>query len=276
MHVLIVADYCPPSSGNFIGSLVDLGHYLKNQGDQMICVFPDNQNTLRDHSWTKWMEREGIPVVLVQRTLPEEEQFRFLLKTIQDYSIDILHIHFGLFHRIALYRRKQLPLKIVVHEHMEYPVGCNHFLQSVRYIARSITYRCKRVGIICVNKKVYQMHWFAKCWYVPNALSYKRNTGNPAKLDRQTARRQFGFKDRDCVVLFLGWDMKRKGLDIACMAVAQARKTNPAIHLAILGLGKSPSRNVWMRFSASWAFWLTLIGYTILKVQKICLRCTLP
>ena len=43
------------------------------------------------------------------------------------------------------------------------------------------------------------------------------------------------------MILFLGWDMYRKGVDIAVKAMSEFRKTHPTAQLALLGFGENPT-----------------------------------
>lgn len=49
--------------------------------------------------------------------------------------------------------------------------------------------------------------------------------------------------------LLLGWDKYRKGMDIAVKAVAEFRKTDPTLHLGIIGVGCPPWQSTvdWIR-----------------------------
>ena len=40
-------------------------------------------------------------------------------------------------------------------------------------------------------------------------------------------------------MLFLGWDMLRKGLDVAIKAVEAYRKTDPSLKLGVIGVGSN-------------------------------------
>lgn len=45
MNILIAADYATPASGNFVASCIELGLTLKNRGDNLFFIFPENSNT---------------------------------------------------------------------------------------------------------------------------------------------------------------------------------------------------------------------------------------
>ena len=239
MNILITANYSAQASGNFIGSLMDLGKYLKNKGDRLLFVFPKNIKTTGEGSWTHWLEREGFKVFLIEKGLSRDDQLKYLKKLIIDQKIDILHDHFGLFQYIVTHFRGQLSInKVIIHERMEYPAGYNHFKQSIKYAARSAYFRIKGVSIISVNQKVDAAHLFAEHYYVPNGISFSRNVEH--SLSREECRKKLGFGSSDKVVLFLGWKVYTKGLDIAVKAVNECRKIDPNIFLGIIGIGNPP------------------------------------
>lgn len=243
MNILISAYYTAPCSGNFIGSLMDLGFKLRENGNSLFIVFPRAKNTTCEYGWVHWLEEAGIIVYLADVSESDERQMGFLKKIIEENQIDILHIHFDMFLNLAVHKREELPVKIIVHEHMEYPAGCNRVYQAMKYIRKSFIYRKKRIGIICVNQYVNMAHFGTKHWFIPNGLSLKRNILFETEMTREECRNQLQIQDDEKLVIFLGWDLYRKGLDIAIKAVNECRKSNPNVILGIVGLGTMPSPN---------------------------------
>lgn len=237
MNILIAANYAAPASGNFIGSMMELGKHLSVNGSSISFVFPSSENTTRDGSWTHWLENEGFRVFLVDMTQSQEDQLLLLRSIIAECQIDILHIHFGMFHSLAIHHRDQLPVEIIIHEHMGYPAGCNHLKQTFRYMARSAVYRAKRVRIISVSKTIDAVHIFAKHYFIPNGISFSRNM--QYSLSREERRAKLGLSPDDKLVLFLGWDAYIKGLDVAIKAVSECRKRDPNLILGLIGVGYS-------------------------------------
>lgn len=243
MNILISAYYTAPSSGNFVGSLIDLGLKLRENGGKLFFVFPKSQSTTCENSWVQWLERAGFIVCLVDVSESNEKQLGFLKKIIKENKIDILHIHFDLFLNFAVHKREELPVKIIVHEHMEYPAGCNRVYQAMKYVRKSFIYRMKKIGIICVNRYVNMAHFGTKHWFIPNGLSLKRNILSKAEMAREECRDQLQIQDNEKFVMFLGWDLYRKGLDVAIRAVNECRKSNSNVVLGIVGLGTMPFPN---------------------------------
>lgn len=247
MNVLIAANYSAPNSGNFIASLIELARMLKTQGDSAVFVFPKNSNTLRDTdaNWRRWFEREGFPVELISLEENQEQQLRDILQLVDAYSIDVLHLHFGIFHKIMLkYRNRFKGKKIIVHDHMDFPAGYKPtFLNSGKNILTAAVYNLLDIGYVAIASQKHQFfrRIVRKCYYLPNALSYERNI--PSSMERDACRQKIGILPTDEVCLFLGWSLDIKGLDIAIKAVHACRETNPNLILCIVGLGHTPSES---------------------------------
>lgn len=239
MNILIAADYATPASGNFVASCVELGRALKKNSDKITFIFPENNNTLAEHSWIHWLEREGHTVYLVKRNITDEQAICFLKTIITEHKIDILHVHFGLFYHAAVNHRKDLGVKVLIHDHMDFPAGCNMVKQKIRCAAQSLLYRKNGISIASVNPQKDQAYCFAQHWYIPNGLSLIRNV--PYSASREECREELGITPQEKICLFLGWDVHRKGLDIAVKAVNKIRETDPTMLLGIVGIGDPPN-----------------------------------
>lgn len=241
MNILIAADYATPASGNFVASCIELGLTLKNRGDNLFFIFPENSNTTSSASQVNWLRSQRFHVYLVKKELTSSDALIFLKSVIQKHNIDILHIHFGLFHSIATRHARELDVKILVHDHMDFAAGNNLTKQKIRCALRSIHYRLNHIAIASVNPQKDSAYFFAKHWYIPNGLSLIRNV--PKTATRDEVRYALGIDEGKKICLFLGWDVHRKGLDIAVKAVNEARKTDPGILLGIVGMGDPPNKN---------------------------------
>lgn len=151
MNILIAADYSTPASGNFIGSLFDLGKDLKNDNHNLYFIFPEAPNTLSDNSWVRWLENSGFKVFLTKHKTGDES-FTFLKSVIDENNIDILHLHFGMYHRIALDCAKSLGVEIIIHDHMEFSPRESLIKQKAYCALTSLKYRINKIRIVCVKK----------------------------------------------------------------------------------------------------------------------------
>lgn len=238
MNILIAADYATPASGNFIGSLVELGRDLKKDNHKLFFIFPEALNTLSDNSWVHWIENEGFKVFLTKHKVGEDA-LTFLQEIIDKNNIDILHLHFGMFHRIILNYAKSLGVKIFVHDHMEFDPKMSLVKQKAYCALTSLKYKMNKISVICVNERKCNSYLFAKRFFVPNGISFIRNVANFAT--REDMRKKIGLKDNQKLCLLLGWHLHTKGMDIAFKAVEKISKSNPDIVLGVVGHSGNPS-----------------------------------
>ena len=233
MNILIAADYRAPQSGNFIASLIALGRKLQKNGSHVVYVFPSERN------WINWIRNEQFEVVITgEQALLAENQFPVLCTLLETYQIDLVHTHFGMFHHALIHNRKNMQsIKIVIHDHMDFSVNSKVAIQYLRSIAHSIVYAANNINVISVMRRKNQSYVFLKRkWFIPNGLSMERYIDK--SMTRKECRESLGVRDTDIVCLLLGWDLKRKGFDVALKAVYECRKRNPNIILGIIGAGK--------------------------------------
>lgn len=237
MNILIAADYSTPASGNFIGSLVELGKKLKRDNHKLFFIFPESPNTLSESSWIHWIENEGFTVYLTKHK-DGDEALTFLQNVIDKNNIDILHLHFGIYHKIILNYAKSLGVKIIVHDHMEFNPRVSLIKQWVYFALTSLRYRINKISVVSVNERKCKAYPFAKRFYIPNGISFSRNLTNFAT--REEMRNKLGLKDNQKLCLFLGWHLHTKGMDIAFKAIEKLNKSNPDIVLGVVGHSDTP------------------------------------
>lgn len=240
MNILIAADYSTPASGNFIGSLIDLGRDLKQNNHKLFFVFPESPNTVSEKSWVHWLENEGFKVYLTKHK-DGEAALTFLREIIDKNHIDILHLHFGMYHSIVLNHAKSLGVKIFVHDHMEFNPQFSLIKQKAYCAVTSLKYRLNKINVICVNERKCKAYLFSKSFFIPNGISFKRNVTTFAT--REETRKKLGLKDNQKLCLLLGWHLHTKGIDIAFKAVQKLNKVNPYIVLGVVGHSGAPSDN---------------------------------
>ena len=241
MNILLAADYATPASGNFIASCVELGRTLKKSGSSLTFVFPESKNTLCENSWVHWLKREGFPVYLISKDKTDNQIISFLQTVTEKHKIDIIHIHFGMFHHAIISHAKDLGVKVIIHDHMGFAAGINPIKQRLRCAALSAVYRKNKIGIVSVNSQKNSAYFFARHWYVPNGLSFIRNV--PQSASREDMRLKLGINPDEKMCMFLGWDLHRKGIDIAVKAINEIRKNNPEMLLGVVGIGNPPDRD---------------------------------
>lgn len=239
MNVLIIADYKTPKSGNFVASLLDLGNLMKKNGNEVIYMFPDNKKG--GYTWSRWLGKNGFDVILFDEKQKESEKMKQLQNIVCKYGIDIIHSHFGYLHGFLIRNHKALGrnIKLIFHDHMDFSEVGSLWKQKLSTAKWSIIYRFFDVYVISVMKKKDKAYWLAgkkRHWYVANGLSLQRSEMDTRT--RKELRAEIGIEENEKIALFLGWDLHRKGLDIAYKGVEEYRKNNPNLKLGVIGAGR--------------------------------------
>ena len=220
MNILISADYAAKNSGNFIASLIEFGEYLKNKGDNVVYVFakPINDDT---YSWLSWFERLELEAVLIDYyDTTEQEISNQLSDIVSKYNINLIHTHFSMFRNVLIKNHSKFKnIEVIVHDHMDFNVYQNDKIQRVKFAVLSLVYRLLNIHVVTVMgfKKDTYLFLKKRCWHIPNGISLKRNI--EVSESREECRKRLGIKDDELLCLVLGWDAKRKGIDIAMRAV---------------------------------------------------------
>lgn len=222
---------------------------MRKIGNEVCFLFPESRNG-GGYSWSRWLEDCGFSVTLLSDQTPEEQVLTVLSDLIREHDIQIVHTHFGLYPGLLLKNASRLGVKVLIHDHMDFSPEGNMLKQKVRTLLSSCIYRVRGVHVAPVmelKSKYYALCGKRYCHYVPNGLSLRRNA--PADVSREERRREWGIPNGDNICLLLGWDKYRKGMDIAVKAVAEFRKTDPTLHLGIIGVGCPPWQSTvdWIR-----------------------------
>ena len=236
MNILIAADFCPPTSGNFIASLITLARKLRDNGETVIFAFPERQK------WIDWITGEGFEAVIAGKdAMVPDAQFPALFSILKKYKIDLIHTHFGMFHHAIVHNRSAIrDVKVLIHDHMDFGIRHGLIAYYCKSFFLSAMYTLKNISVISVMERKHNSYLFLrKKWYIPNGISFERYIGR--SMTREECRSYLGFRGTDKVCLLLGWDMKRKGLDIALKAIQRCHKSDPDVCLAVLGIGTGPS-----------------------------------
>lgn len=236
-NVLMVADYRAPRSGNFIASLLDLADILSKQGSNTVFLFPDKEN---GYSWTEWIEKKGYSVYLIKDQISAEEKILTIQHIVEKYHISLVHSHFGYLSRVLLQNHKRFGVKLLFHDHMDFSELGSQKKQHLATMKRGLMYRFHDAYCISVMEKKDRYYWTAganRHWYIPNGLSLQR--AEIDSLSREERRAEIGISESEKLLLFLGWDMHRKGLDIAAKAVQKYREYDSSLKLGVIGIGSN-------------------------------------
>lgn len=235
-----MADYRTPCSGNFIASLLELAEKMRDAGNTVCFLFLEHRNG-GGYTWSGWLEENGFSVSLLNEQMRMDDVLNYLTEMIRQKHIDIIHSHFGLYHRLLIQNAGKLGVKVVFHDHMDFSPEGNMAKQKLRCLVHSAVYRITGIHVVSVMKQKSQAYLFCGRklnHYVPNGLSFRRNA--PNDVTREVRREQLGISPDDKLCLLLGWDKYGKGVDIAVRAVEYYRRTDPSLHLGFIGLGCPP------------------------------------
>lgn len=245
MNILISADYGSQTSGNFIASLIELGKYAEENGNRVVYVFPKPFNN-KTYPWLSWLDSFGFDSILIDYYNTSSDQ---ILGQLQDivlkYSIDLIHTHFSMFRDILIKNRHQFKkIKIIVHDHMDFNAYQSDKIQRIKFAVLSLFYRILNINVITVMefKKNTYVFLKGKRWHIPNGISFKRNVIQSES--REECRKRLEIQDNEILCLVLGWDAKRKGIDIAMRSVVEFQQ-DPKQHLVlgVVGFSAKPTEH---------------------------------
>lgn len=234
VNVLIAAEYRAPRSGNFIASLLDLAETLRDQGGKVAFLFPAQE----DRPWAAWLREHSFPVHFLQDQLSKDEKLSEVKKLVNEYGINLIHIHFGYLEGLLLPTHENLGVELIIHDHFDFVTTLGQARQRLTTMRRAMLYRRYHAYCVCVMEKKNRWYWPMgknRHWFIINGLSSRRAEQDP--LSREERREEIGLKQDEKLVLFLGWDMIRKGLDVAIKGVEEYRKTDPSLKLGVIGVG---------------------------------------
>jgi glycosyltransferase involved in cell wall biosynthesis len=152
-----------------------------------------------------------------------------------DANVIVVHIVFAEFyervrHDLALGR---LPLRswpVILHRKLYYRL----IMSLERRIYKNPQVRLIAVSAL-VGKQLLAHFGRADTTVIPNSVATDRFNATACKAGRKDSRLQFGFQDSDFVLLFIGNDWKKKGLDALLKALAGLRDLR--VRLLVVGTG---------------------------------------
>ena len=221
--VLQVCAFGAPNPGNFIASLFALEKRLTDKGYSTIYAFAE---TAKDKAWCKDLCKDHrvyfLPVAKA-RILPST--YIVLKKIYKENDVSIVHSHFELY---DIPVTVTAPKGVKIFWHLHDPLQENYFKGSLsRKILTKIQYGFfgKKAILLSVSEKhayFAEKLGFKKeqIHYLPNGL----NTDRIVPIHQETNSSDF---------LMFGWDVKRKGVDLAVKAMQQIGSEQ--IHLVIVG-----------------------------------------
>ena len=137
---------------------------------------------------------------------------RFLNEIIRKEKITIIHTHFEPFDKSTLLIKLMHPrIKIIWHLHDDFSLGIVQkptVKDRLKIFARDHLVITIAVSPHIKTKYGYVLINHLAPTYLPKGTKYD--------VSRDVMRERIGVQPDEIAILFFGWDMRRKGLDIAC------------------------------------------------------------
>ena len=237
--VLIMSNFKAKCSGNFINSLLALANNGKDCYN-FYFLFPLLDDGT-EASWVSYIKKYGYEVIMFDDKASDEANTQLLFELIDKYKIDMIHNHFSCLGNICLWNKElRSKVEILYHDHMDYTPGIPMFPQVKKHIKTAKRYREYGSGVISVMKRKHRGYFLTpKRWWIPNGVSFQRNVDH--SMTREECRDLLNIHQDEKLCLFLGWDVYRKGLDVAINALQIVRKQGYNVILGLAGFGENIS-----------------------------------
>ena len=202
--VLHVCNYAAPYRGNFIDSLASLQHY---QDIQNIYLFPHQAHHSGAQEWIDELNQGGVCAYILENSFTKN--VRLLKSIIKKHSIDRIITHFtdikiDLLIK-AVYNGKKVirffhtpyhPTKPLLHHIRKFLWNKNIFIGVSDFVTKNL-------------KNIFPKH---QSYSIINAINFNRLNAIVEPL-----------KNKPIVITMMGWDWKRKGVDLALQAIDNIR-----------------------------------------------------
>lgn len=212
MTILQVCAFAAEYPGNFITTLTRLENAMKEKGAVTIYAFPERA---KGKGWCDELCRRTKVYFLPESNARIKPATYSLFKKIyKENSIDIMHSHFELYDVPATLTA---PEKTRVFWHLHDPIAAGYVEQDAfRRLLTKLQYGAfsKRATMLTVSEK--HGDFAASLGFKKDRIIYFPNGISTEKIKKVPAARQCENK----ALLLLGWDVMRKGVDVAVGAVS--------------------------------------------------------
>lgn len=215
-NVLQVMDYAAPYRGSFIESLDSLDQALKRQGSGLVYVFPPRARSNAAAKWIDEMTENGCMTYFLTGELLKD--IRMLRRIIREHRIGIVHTHFENFRTdLAVYFSSLLTgVRRVRHFRNHFPEGASMKKTLKRLVFGGSDFICVSESVCAGIRREFPGN---RCHAVDNAIQYRR-------LDDFTVlnRADYRIPDDSVLCFMMGFDFRRKGVDLAIEALRALRQ----------------------------------------------------
>ena len=201
MNIALLASYAAPYPGNFIPSILLLEKKVKQNGGEIVFVFP---NEVKEREWIKRFE--GKKVFFLPYAPYSFKTIKTLKKIFRDEKIDLIYSHFcgwDISSRLAAPFIRNI-------WHCRMNVRNDTFSRKIKYFIKYRIiglFKTYSIGVSpAVGEKLSKVAGKKKSCTISNGVDFSRlhiRTDYPAEKKK---------------VLILGWEPTVKGFDTACDA----------------------------------------------------------
>jgi glycosyltransferase involved in cell wall biosynthesis len=260
--VIQFADYGGSYGGNFIASIVSLNTILKLSNWRQVFVFTD---VIKNKKWVESLANYGIPIYFVSKK-SRIKLTKAVYEIVNRENAQILHTHFSAFDFPAWAAKRLRRLnghccEVIWHVHSPFPRKsslANRLKDAIRFtIARDLYQIVVSEGGL--QNLLDRGISLTKTVVIPNGIDLKHAIQTTETPD--SIRRHFSLDKGNVVLLQLGWEPIRKGVDISLRAVESLVNQGLKVGLLLVGT-ELLHQYVDGVYSSSPPAWLTILPFT--------------
>jgi glycosyltransferase involved in cell wall biosynthesis len=238
--IVQVADYSPNYSGNFVVSLRTAAAEYRTRGLKPVWVFPEEA---RGRTWLEELSKDdGASVYILPRLRTGHLRYAFELARIaRRENAAIVHTHFSRFD-IAAWMAKMIcaldgrSFELVWHVHSAF--GFNPSKARLAMDAIKLGLMGRACHLVPVWEALYDSLAQRGCprermRVIPNGIDTARCLLR--RRSRKQVRDELGVHDDTLLLLGLGWEPVRKGVDTMLEALALMRSAGRNVVLVLVG-----------------------------------------
>ena len=227
MVVLQVCAFAAPAPGNFISSLVVLEKTLKQDGTETIYAFPEKA---KKREWCiEIANRTKVYFLPEAKARIKPATYKTFKKIYKENHVQIIHSHFELYDVPATITAPK-DAKVFWHLHDALKENYNKSPLS-RKILTKLQYGVLNNKTTLLSASTEHALFAEKLGFPKNKIYYIPNGINTSKFNIT----DIDSNNKKEYILFFGWDVQRKGVDVL---VEAAREIDKEIKIVVVGQEK--------------------------------------
>lgn len=213
MTVLQVCAFAAPNAGNFIASLTHLEKKLEQKGIRTVYAFSDGA---ADKLWCQEIQKRTkvyfLPTAKA-RILPET--YRTFRKIYKENDITVVHSHFELYDIPATL---ESPKKVKIFWHLHDAIKTHYHCAGIaRRLLIRLQYSVMWKNVKLLSVSTEHANFVASLGFRADQIIYFPNGIHTARIQKTSPEEKM-----PCFLMF-GWEVYRKGVDLAIEAARRAK-----------------------------------------------------